>query len=52
MTLTEDIIVRYKDLTFRFKKGSRVIKEEEGATYIVPAEKKKSKNTEESITEV
>ncbi len=51
MTLTEDIIMRYKDLTFRFKKGS-IVKKESDATYILPPKKEKAKNTEESITEV
>ena len=51
MILTEDIIVRYKGLNFRFKKGSKV--EQKGdATYILPPEKKKGKDTGESITEV
>ena len=52
MKLTENIIVRYKDLTFKFKKGSRVIKEKDGSTYIVPGEKKnKTKKTEDKPVE-
>lgn len=45
MTLTEDIIVRYKGLTLRFKKGS-VIETKNGATYVLPPEKKKAKDEE------
>ena len=40
MTLTEDIIVRYKELTFRFKKGS-IIKKEGKFTYILPIGQRK-----------
>lgn len=51
MVLTEDIIIRYKGLNFRFKKGSKVEKRGD-ATYILPPKKKKGKDADESITSI
>ncbi len=50
MILTEDIIVRYKNLTFKFKKGSKVEKKGD-ATYILPPGKGKKENIIDVVNE-
>lgn len=44
--LKEDFVVRYKGQSFKFRKGSDVVKEE-GYTYIMPAQHKEAKPEEE-----